>query len=669
METTVVAAGSLASAGALNAAVEHASTLLGSDPSAARAEAAGIVKVAPGDPRARLILASAHRRLGDPAAALAILVPLARAYPRAAHTHYELGASRAARGQTAAAIEALRQAVSLNRDLVEAWRALGDQLFIDGDGLGAERAFAEHQRATIRDPVLKPAAEDLAAGRLSLAEDSLRAHLRARPNDVTALRLMADVLARLERHGDAETLLAHALALDPAHDGARFAYATALFHQQKAAEALPHVERLLALDSESVAYRNLLAACLSLTGDFNRVIETNDGLLAQFPKQAAIWLNQGHALRAVGRRRDAVKAYRRALELAPNLGDAYWSLANLKVEPLSPRDEATIETQLRRADLAPMDRLHLRYALGKALEDRGAHQGAFENYAAAAALRRQSLPYNSDELTDFVARSRALLTGPFFAARQGVGSPAQDPIFVVGLPRSGSTLIEQILASHSAVEGTMELSDIGIMAGGLTSGGVYPETLIGLDPVALASLGAIFLDRTRIQRRLGRRHFIDKMPNNFRHIGFIHLILPNVRIIDARRHPLGACFSAFKQHFAQGQAFSYDLEDLGRYYRDYVELMAHFDAALPGRVHRVIYEDLVENTETEIRRLLDHCGLPFEAGCLNFHQNDRPVRTVSSEQVRRPIFREGLDQWRSYEPWLGPLKLALGSALEDWRTG
>ncbi len=667
----MVAAGSPASAGALNAAVEHASALLGPDPSAARAEAAAILKVAPGDPRARLILASAHRRLGDPAAALSILVPLAKAYPRAAHTQYELGASRAARGQTAAAIEALRQAVSLNRDLAEAWRALGDQLFADGDGPGAERAFAEHQRATIRDPALKDAAEDLAAGRLSPAEDRLRTHLRARPNDVTALRLMADVLARLERHGDAETLLAHALALDPAHDGARFAYATALFHQQKAAEALPHVERLLALEPESVAYRNLLAACLSLTGDFNRVIETNDSLLAQFPKQAAIWLNQGHALRAVGRRQDAVRAYRRALDLAPNLGDAYWSLANLKVEPLSPRDEATIETQLRRADLAPMDRLHLRYALGKALEDRGAHQGAFENYAAAAGLRRQSLAYDPDELTDFVARSKARFTSSFFADRQGAGSPAKDPIFVVGLPRSGSTLIEQILASHSAVEGTMELSDIGIMAGGLrgVGGGVYPEILTALDSAALASLGAVFLDRTRIQRRLGRRHFIDKMPNNFRHTGFIHLILPNARIIDARRHPLGACFSAFKQHFAQGQAFSYDLGDLGRYYRDYVELMVHFDAVLPGRVHRVIYEDLVENTEAEIRRLLDHCGLPFEAGCLNFHQNDRAVRTVSSEQVRRPIFREGLDQWRSYEPWLGPLKHALGSALEDWRTG
>ena len=667
-----MAAGILASAGALNAAVERASALLGPNPAAARAEADAILKVAPADPRGRLILASAHRRLGDPGAALAILTPLAKAFPRAAHTHYELGASLAARGQTRRAVEALRQAVTLNRDLAEAWRALGDQLFLEGDGPAAERAFAEHQRATVRDPALKAAAEDLLEGRLAEAENRLRPHLMARPNDLAALRLMAEVLARLERHADAETILAHVLRLDSADDGARFAFAAALFHQQKAAEALPHVERLLALDGSNAAYRNLLAACLSLTGDFRRVIETNEGLLADYPKQAAIWLNQGHALRAVGRRQDAVNAYRRAL--APGLGDAYWSLANLKVEPLSRQDEAAMRAQLKRADLDPTDRLHLHYALGKALEDRGAHQGAFENYAAAAASRRQSLAYDPDELTAFVRRSRALFTPPFFEARRGVGSPMPDPIFIVGLPRSGSTLIEQILASHSAVEGTMELSDIGIMAAGLAAeagGGVgldYPEIVADLNPGALVSLGQVFIDRTRIQRRLGTPFFIDKMPNNFRHIGFIQLILPNARIIDARRHPLGVGFSAFKQHFAQGQAFSYDLGDLGRYYRDYVDLMAHFDAVLPGRIHRIIYEDLVENTEAEVRRLLGYCRLPFEAGCLNFHLNDRAVRTVSSEQVRRPIFREGLEQWRSYEPWLAPLKAALGPALENWRS-
>ena len=268
----------------------------------------------------------------------------------------------------------------------------------------------------------------------------------------------------------------------------------------------------------------------------------------------------------------------------------------------------------------------------------------------------------------------ALFTPAFFEARAEVGSVDDAPIFIVGLPRSGSTLIEQILASHSAVEGTMELYDIAVIAQslrGTTRAGSparrYPEAVIDINPAAWSGLGARYIEHTRIHRPQGRPHFIDKMPNNFHYVGLIHAILPNAKIIDARRHPMGACFSAFKQHFAQGQAFSYDLADLGRYYADYVNLMAHFDAVLPGRVCRVIYEDVVEDTENQIRRLLDYCGLPFETACLNFHENARAVRTVSSEQVRRPIFRDGLEQWRHFEPWLDPLKEALGPTFEDWR--
>jgi hypothetical protein len=320
--------------------------------------------------------------------------------------------------------------------------------------------------------------------------------------------------------------------------------------------------------------------------------------------------------------------------------------------------------QLERPDLAGEDRLHLHFALGKALEDRGEADAAFAQYPAGARRRRQDQPYDPDALTAFVRRSTRLFTKAFLAARAGGGSSSPAPIFIVGLPRSGSTLIEQILASHSAVEGTMELPDIGYLAGGVTG---YPEGLAALPPAALAALGDAFVGGAEIHRKLGRPCFIDKMPNNFQHVGFIHLILPRATIIDARRHPLGAGFSAFKQLFARGQAFSDDLGDIGRYYRDYVELMAHFDDVMPGRVHRVIYEDLVEDTEGEVRRLLNHCGLPFEAACLRFHETDRPVRTVSSEQVRRPIYREGLDQWRRYEAHLGPLAEALGPALEGWR--
>ncbi len=659
----------LSTPSSLTAAVQQASTKLAADPAAAQREAEAILAVAPRDPRALLILASARRRQGDAAGAAAILEPLAKAYPNAAHTQYELGTALAAQGRAAPALAALRRAVALKGDLAEAWRALGDLLFAQGDDTAAQAAFARCDRASIRDPALAPAADALLEGRVADAERLLRGHLRARPSDAAALRLMAKVLCRLERWTDAETLIDHALRLEPGHDGARFILADALFHQQKGAQALSQVERLLARDPQEAAYRNLQAACLVLLGDFDAAIPLYEALLVRFPKQPRLWLNHGHALRSVGRTREAVGAYRQAITLSPGLGDAYWSLANLKVAPLSPQDEAAMAGQLRRKDLEPDDRLHMNFALGKALEDRGDHERAFQHYATGAALRRKMVDYDASQLTDFVRRARDLFTPAFFAARSG-GAPAADPIFVVGLPRSGSTLVEQILASHSAVEGTMELPDIGFIARELgdLAGEAYPASLAGLGASTRRALGERYIRDTQVQRKGAAPFFIDKMPNNFRHIGLIQLILPNAKVIDARRHPMGACFSAFKQHFAQGQAFTYDLADLGHYYRDYLELMAHMDVVLPGRVHRVIYEDLVDDLEGEVRRLLAYCGLAFEPACLRFHETERAVRTVSSEQVRRPIFREGLDLWRRYQPWLGPLEAALGPALDTWRS-
>ena len=652
----------------LNAAIDHASALLAADPAAAQREAEAILALQPGDPRVLLVLASARRRQGDASGALAILHPLAKAYPQAALTRYELGCALAARGQAAEAKAALNQAVQLKPDLAEAWRALGQLLFAEGDNRAAEAAFAAHDLAVVRDPALKPAAEALYAGRLEEAEQGLRGHLLARPNDAAAFRLMAEVVGRLGRHRDAATLLEHALSLEPAHDGARLAYANALFQQQKAAESIAALAPLLAKQPAEPVYLNVLAGCLTLQGDLERVIAIYESLLAAYPRQPKIWLNYGQTLRTVGRRADAVAAYRRAIALAPGFGEAYWGLADLKVEPLSPEDEAAILALLGRADLGDGDRLHLHYALAKALDDRGAYADAFEHYAQGARIRRRISGHDPDRVSAMLERDKALFSPAFLSGRQGWGSPAEDPIFVVGLPRSGSTLIEQILASHSQVEGTMELSDIGIIAEDLGwAGPNYPAALAGLDAAAARTLGERYLERTRIHRKLGRPRFVDKMPNNFQHLGLIRLILPNARIIDARRHPMGAGFSAFKQHFAQGQDFSYDLADLGRYYRDYVDVMDRIDQALPGWVCRVIYEDLVEDTEVQIRRLLDYCGLPFEEACLRFYDTDRAVRTVSSEQVRRPIFRDGLEQWRRFEPFLDPLKDALGDVTDRWR--
>jgi hypothetical protein len=354
------------------------------------------------------------------------------------------------------------------------------------------------------------------------------------------------------------------------------------------------------------------------------------------------------------------------------LGESYWSLANLKTFRFNAQEIDDMRSALGAKDLDPHERFRFHFALGKALEDEADFEKSFEHYAEGNRLRRLDIRYDADEHRERLGRSHALFTREFLCERAHVGCPAPDPIFIVGLPRSGSTLLEQILASHSLVEGTMELPDIIAMARRVAgtaddSGGAnYPGVLAALTADQWRRLGEEYMERTRIYRKGSAPFFIDKMPNNFLHLGLILVALPNAKIIDARRHPLACCLSGFKQHFAMGQHFSYSLEDLGRYYRDYTAFMAHFDRVAPGRVHRVFYENLVDHTEAEVRALLDYCGLDFEPSCLRFYENSRAVRTASSEQVRRPIFRDGVEQWRNFEPWLQPLKTALGAVLEAY---
>jgi tetratricopeptide (TPR) repeat protein len=448
-----------------------------------------------------------------------------------------------------------------------------------------------------------------------------------------------------------------------------------LNRQGKADLALPQVERLLAREPRNPGYRNLHAAVLAHLGDYGASMRTYESVLREFPQQPKVWLSYGHALKTAGQQADSVAAYRRAIALEATLGEAWWSLANLKTFHFSEGDVGALSAALARAPLADEDRLHFEFALGKALEERGAYEESFAHYAQGNALRRALQPYSAEVNSAFVRRSQALFTSEFFAARAAAGAQSADPIFVVGLPRSGSTLIEQILASHSGVEGTMELPDIPLIARQIAQGGTdadadadgaFLASVAALDREQLRELGERYLARTRLMRRSSAPFFVDKMPNNCLYVGFIQLILPNAKIIDARRHPLGCGFSCFKQHFARGQNFTYALGDLGHYYRDYVQLMAHFDAVLPGRVHRVFYEAVVTDTEAQVRALLEHCGLPFEAQCLRFYENERAVRTASSEQVRQPIFGDALEHWRHYEPWLGPLKTALGPVLDAY---
>jgi tetratricopeptide (TPR) repeat protein len=553
-----------------------------------------------------------------------------------------------------------------------ALRLLGAALRRQGRFEEADAAYLRSLEASTRDPELIRAAEALSANRLPEAEHALRAILKARPTDVAAIRMLGETAVRLGRLEAAENLLARCVELAPTFTGARYNYATVLYRRGKSEAAIAETDRLLAADPRHPGYRNLRAAALARIGENLQAIEGYAGVLKDFPDQPKVWMSMGHALKTVGRQGESIDAYRRALSLAPNLGEAWWSLANLKTVRFSAADAEAMTAQLARGDISDEDRFHLEFALGKAREDAADYAAAFESYARGNALRRRELDYEADETTQFVERAKAVFTPAFFAERRGQGAQAPDPIFIVGLPRSGSTLVEQILASHSQVEGTQELPDIISIArrlGGRAtreSESRYPEALAELSGDDLRALGEEYLARVAVHRKLGRPFFIDKMPNNFQHLGLIQLILPNARVIDARRHPLGCGLSGFKQHFARGQGFTYDLTDLGRYYADYVALMAHFDAVLPGRVHRVIYERMVADPEGEVRALLAACGLPFEAACLRFYENDRAVRTASSEQVRRPIFTEAADHWKNYDPWLGPLKAALGPVLDAY---
>ncbi|RCS29128.1 sulfotransferase family protein [Rhodanobacter denitrificans] len=661
-----------AAAGTLEQALAHAARLLDRDPAMAVEQLDEILQVAPGHPAALQLLAAARSLQGNEQGALDILMPLARSQPNWAVIHLELGLAldRCGRGQEA--IDALRRAVAMKPDLPQAWRALGDCLMAAGEQAQADVAYGSHVRYSTRDPRLLAAAVALVENRIPEAEALLREHLKQAPTDVAAIRMFAEVAARLGRNEDALHLLERCLELAPSFQEARRNYALVLHRSNQPEEALVQIEHLLAADPGHLGCRNLKAVVLCRIGDYEPAIRIYADLLEHYPGNAKVWVSYGHALKTAGHFERAIAAYRRSLELEPSFGEVWWSLANLKTFRFSADELTAMRRQLARTDLAGDDRLHLEFAVGKALEDAGEYEPSFRHYAQGNAIRRTQLHYSADDTSARVRYIREHYTRDFFAERAGAGSAAHDPIFVVGLPRAGSTLIEQILSSHSQVEGTMELPEVTSITrllrlqGDADSAMPYHGALATLDPDALRALGERYLAHTRIQRKTAAPLFIDKMPNNFMHIGLIHLMLPNAKIIDARRHPLACCFSAFKQHFARGQNFSYDLGDVGRYYRDYVALMAHFDAVLPGRIHRVLYERMVEDTEGEVRRLLDHCGLPFEASCLRFFQNTRPVRTASSEQVRQPIYREGVDHWRHYAPWLGPLASALGPVLENY---
>jgi tetratricopeptide (TPR) repeat protein len=443
--------------GTLDVALAHAARLLQKDALLAAEQASEILKAVPGHPHARLILGAAHRIRGQTRLALEVLEPLAREQPRSAPAHLELAIAQGEAGSLNEAIASLRLALQLKPDSADAWRVLADYLDLAGDPGGADQARARHLRAATKDPRLLEAAALLVANELPEAEARLRSHLARYSTDIAALRMLAEVAARLRRYSDSQTLLERCLELSPSFDAARHNYAVVLNRQGKAAAALQQVATLLAREPRNPGYLNLKAAVLANLGDYAESIEVYEAVLKDFPRQPMIWMSYGHSLKTARRQDESVAAYRRAIAMQPTLGEAYWSLANLKTFRFSDADLVTLRRALDGNDLRDEDRLHFEFSLAKALEDAGAYEESFVHYSKGNAIRRLQHPFSAEDNALYVSRSKRQYSAEFFAARKSAGAQSADPIFIIGLPRAGSTLLEQILASHSLVEGTMEL--------------------------------------------------------------------------------------------------------------------------------------------------------------------------------------------------------------------
>ena len=620
-----------------------------------------------------LFVAVAQRYLGRIPEALDTLETLERHHPRFSRLYEERGRCFVELKQAPQATEAFLRAVNLNHALPGSWGMLDGLYRMTGQADNA--ALAASHVATLRKipPEVVTATGLFEDGDLDAAEPMVRAHLLKHGDQVEAMRLLARIGIARKVFDDAELLLAAVLGLAPEYRAARKEYAEVLIELHKYPEARRELEQLLNKDCDNRQYYQELYATTSVgLGEHERAVALYRDLLEGTPADADLHLSIAHALKTLGRRDEAIESYRKAAASRPNFGDAYWSLANLKTYRFTDEELGRLRAAEADSAIGLIDRFHLCFALGKALEDQGEFAESFRYYEMGNALKRSQSPYLPEIIESNTRRQIEVCTAEFFASRRGWGVQNPDPILIVGLPRSGSTLIEQILASHSTVEGTQELANIQQIVGTLRgrdpdpNNSRYPRILAQLTAEDFRQLGEKYIADTRVYRT-NKAFFIDKMPNNFRHLGLIHLMLPRAKIIDARREPIACCFSNLKQLFAQGQEFTYGVEYIARYYRTYLELMRHWDRVLPGWILRVHHENVVDDLEGNVRRILEFCGLDFEPRCIEFHKTVRSVRTASSEQVRLPIYRQGLDQWKNFEPWLEPLKEALGDALNRYR--
>lgn len=591
--------------------------------------------------------------------------------PDHGRAHQEEGHLYRSIGNEDRALAAYGRACQINPALEAAWRGQLDILVKRGMRSQALAVKGQIDRLQAMPRPLVAVMDLISQGKLIRAEDICRQFLQKVPHHVEGMRLLADIGIRLGVLEDAEFLLESATEFDPDNVQVRIDYIGALRKRQKFERALGEAKRLHDAAPDNLQFKSLYAIECMQTGDFDTAIGKFDEILTKLPEDPITLTSRGHALKTVGDFEGAVDSYRSALAHQPQHGESWYSLANLKTYSFSKDEIDRMHAQEHNTNLSHMDRVYLFFALGKAYEDEDDFDTAFHYYERGNRLKKAQSRYSAERMTEELHAQQEICTRELFDGKAGMGHDAPDPIFVVGLPRAGSTLIEQILASHSQVDGTLELPNILSLSNRLrrrpreNAESHYPGVLPELTAEELQEFGEAFIDDTRIHRD-GAARFIDKMPNNFRHIGLIKLILPNAKIIDARRHPMACCFSGYKQLFAEGQEFTYSLRDIGSYYRDYVELMDHWDEVLPDEVLLVQYEDVVADLETQVRRMLDYLELPFEESCLRYWETERSIRTPSSEQVRQPVYQSGVDQWKKFEKHLGPLEDALGDILQRY---
>ena len=581
--------------------------------------------------------------------------------PTFAKPHEDLGYLLVESGRPGEAVEVLNTATRLDPKAEMAFFTLGRALSLTGRGKEADAAFEASFKLNPERKKLALAAEHHKAGRIEEAARLYRELLQQSPNNVDAMRLLAGILAgRSSKVEEAEALLRKATSLAPDYALAFLDLGGILHDQYRYAEAMECLQRASRLQPQAAKPLYMLASTLAPAGRTSEALDTYREVLKRQPRHAGARLGLGHTFKTMGRLREAIEAYRECVRIRPENGEVYWSLANLKTYRFTDDDVSEMQSHLARADeLTDKSIVHFLFALAKAHEDNGDFDAAWDCYARGNAKQRMLEHYDpvqtevaNDEILEVFDRS-------LLQEKAGQGHPDESPIFVVGLPRSGSTLIEQILASHSKVEGTSELPYLGRVATSLNrnraDGLNYPYAARELEAPHLKLLGQYYLQQAQLHRHTDRPRFVDKMPNNFPSIGFLHLILPNAKIIDARRHPLDCTLSCYRQLFAKGQTFVYDLTDIGEYFLEYQRVMDHWHEVLPDRVLTVQYEDIVTDFDRQARRLLDYCGLPWEDACANFHETERPVRTASAQQVRLPIYAKSINFWRNYEAHLGEL--------------